>query len=123
MSKKICSHLASRIGHWPQEAALSKATMVEAQAEARSDALYDIPAGEFELMCRGVEERLHMIGLKSHEVTLLMDRFVSQLTLKEIAEKHGYISPSAAQYLISLTLKTCRNAEGVIRQALKGSVA
>lgn len=97
--------------------------MVRAQAEARDSAINDIPAAEFELMCRGIEERLHMVGLQSHQVTLLMDRFVSQLTLKEIAEKHGYISPSAAQYLISLTLKTCRNAEGVIRQALKGSVA
>lgn len=52
--------------------------------------------------------KLLKIGLKTEQADLLIDKFISNLSLKEISDKSGYVSGAAVNYFLKNTISYLR---------------
>lgn len=55
---------------------------------------------------RDYEAKLAGMGFKQYEITLIMDRFISKLSISEITKRHGYVSTWVVVKLLDHLSKT-----------------
>lgn len=72
---------------------------------------------EYEDKCFQLEKALRFIGLNNVEVSIVMDRYVSKLSIKEICNKHGMPSK-----MLDDLLKTLDNYVEVNKNRLNESL-
>ena len=102
VDKAPCTHLEKLLPKPRNNNAVSKKNSDKVMPEE--------PRFNFEQKCKELEEKLRTVGLESFRIELIMDRYISRLTLAEIAEKQGYVNGSAVQYLIKQTLQMLKNS-------------
>lgn len=97
LKNKPCKHLESLL---PQmgDGSISKST---AKAYQGTKIILDEEnLGSLKVYDR-IERKLASKGFKDYEINLIMDRFVSKLTIGEITDKHGYLSSYTVRNLLS----------------------
>lgn len=125
VSKTPCRHLAGKL---PQvdSGRLSEDTKRAYQSLQDDQGIYSYEdfamakESEHEFKCRRVEAALKSVGLEDFRIEILMDRYVSSMTLKEIATQYGYVSGAAVQYLIKDTLRILKSMDNEVAKKLLG---
>lgn len=103
--KRPCKHLEKLLPD-PNKGAIGPVIKDGLQTLQESDTF------NFEEKAGLLEKKLLSTGLEKFRVDIIMDRFISRFTLAEIAERRGYVSSSAVQYLLKSSLvylKSCGN--------------
>lgn len=94
-----CEHLEKLLPQLEEQLSYSRKVEYYNKAEAEK-----LEHQEFEKKAKEVQRMLLSFGLESFRVELIMDRFVSNLTLKEIASNRGYVDAKAVHRVITTTL-------------------
>ena len=108
ISDRPCKHLEALLPSMGQgKLSESKTEEYDDSVSIAVDSYEDTP--EF---YQKIEQKLGEQGLRNYEIDLIMDRFISKLTLKEIAKKHGYLSTYTVKELLIKLTKVLRFMEG-----------
>lgn len=68
-----------------------------------------------------IDRRLVEYGLPEYEIELLLDRYVSKLSLREIAKIHGYVHPQIVERLLRQVTERLNKSDN-FKKFLKGEV-
>lgn len=115
VTKIPCKHLEKLIKKPIRGKGLKPAYESNSLKLATSDDKYHEKAVKLE-----AELRKFFVGYDSFRVDLIMDRYVSNLTLMDIASLYGYTSSGAVQHLIKSSLHLLRANGSLTARRLLG---
>lgn len=87
VTKKLCHHLDDILQNPRNPGELS--TEVRRQYKDHLIAESEVP--NMEQQYDDYEKKLEGVGFKDYEIDLIMDRFVHEMSIRDITEKHGYL--------------------------------
>lgn len=107
MTEGICEHLERRLPNPDRGKHRKKSVVGYSTHIARSP-------GAFSDKALRLEQVLYDRGLREHEVSPLMDYYVSKISLREIALKQGYINHQTVARFIERTVERIKNMPEVV---------
>lgn len=108
ISKKICKHLESTLS-----TDLNGSQSKETEDKYKEYLISGIETSdpEYDNKAEYLEEMLRGTGLDDFRIDLVMDYYVSNVTIKEIMTKYGYVEKKAVIYLLNDTMKILRKMD------------